>query len=359
MIKRAIMQSGSATIPLVLDDNAQLYKISQKLATMVGCADKTTTIKDNPSVIVQCLKRLSAEQLSNAEGLIKNTNPITFYPRTGDEYLPQPTIYDLKEGNFKDVELLIGMNKEEGPFFVTVAAPQYFGTYGVDGVTTVSRRFAHQLIRIMFGFLGQKNEKDIADFYINTVKNGTSEKYTLAISAALGDFLINCADVFQAEFHSLRNPVYFYVFSRRPSSTPLAEWMDTTHFDELQYVFGNPLFSNFTPEEEQLSRRMMARWLAFAKTGNPNIPGTLKWPVFKHDDPEYLEIKDEEMIRLRPDNFRCEFWRDRYQADIDEKVYKKVRRNSVSSRGHQPDSNHFLRISPFLLAFLWAIISVV
>ncbi|GIX69495.1 acetylcholinesterase [Caerostris extrusa] len=47
MIKRTIMQSGSATIPLVLDDNAQLYKISQKLATMVGCADKTNTIKDN------------------------------------------------------------------------------------------------------------------------------------------------------------------------------------------------------------------------------------------------------------------------------------------------------------------------
>ncbi|GIX69492.1 carboxylic ester hydrolase [Caerostris extrusa] len=115
---------------------------------------------------------------------------------------------------------------------------------------------------------------------------------------------------------------------------------------------------NFTPEEEQLSRRMMSRWLAFAKTGNPNIPGTLKWPVFKHDDPEYLEIKDEEMVRLRPDNFGANSG-DRYQADIDEKVYKKVRRNSVSSGGHQPDSNHFLRITSFLLAFLWTIIIVV
>ncbi|GIY64082.1 hypothetical protein CEXT_169471 [Caerostris extrusa] len=85
-------------------------------------------------------ERLTAEQLSMLKA-DKNTNPITFYPRTGDEYLPHPTIYDLKEGNLKD-----------------------------------------------------------------------------------------------AEFHSLKESGLLYVFSRRPSSTPLAEWMDTTHFDELHGI---------------------------------------------------------------------------------------------------------------------------
>ncbi|GBN72768.1 Cholinesterase [Araneus ventricosus] len=355
MVKRAIMQSGAATLPFLLDDNALLYTVCQKFATLAGCADKKLTIKDDPNLVVQCLKRLPAERLAAVEGLMKSTNPITFYPRVGDEYLPIPTIHDLKEGNFKDVELLIGTNKEEGPFFVTVAAPQYFGTYGVDGATSISRRFSHQLIRIMFGYLGQKKEKEIADFYINTVENGTSEKYTLTIASALGDFLINCPDVFQAEIYSMRNPVYYYLFSRRASASYLAEWMDTTHFDELQFVFGNPVFGNFTPEEEEFSRHVMARWIAFAKTGDPNVPGTIRWPTFKHDDPEYLEIGDEEMVRLRPDNYRCEFWRDRFDADINEAVYSKVRRSIPQSGGSRATTSVFLKVATFVLISLWMI----
>ncbi|XP_055952491.1 acetylcholinesterase-1-like [Argiope bruennichi] len=359
MVKRAIMQSGAATLPFLLDDNAQLYTVAQRFATLAGCADKKLTIKDDPSLVVQCLKRLPAERLAAVEGLMKSTNPITFYPRVGDEFLPIPTIHELKEGNFKDVELLIGNNKEEGPFFVTVAAPQYFGTYGVNGATGISRRFAHQLIRIMFGYLGQKKEKEIADFYINTVENGTSETYTPAIATALGDFLINCADVFQAEIYSMRNPVYFYKFSRRASASYLAEWMDTTHFDELQFVFGNPVFGNFTPEEEEFSRHVMARWIAFVKTGDPNVPGAIRWPTFKQDDPEYLEIDKEEAVRLRPDNYRCEFWRDRYDADINESVYAKVRRSIVESGGSQATTNIFLKFAALLLVFLQMIIGVI
>ncbi|GFU18181.1 acetylcholinesterase-1 [Nephila pilipes] len=314
MIKRIILQSGSATIPLILDNNAKLYATSHTFATSVGCANKTFTLKDNPRAVVQCLKSLPPEALSAGDGFLKRTNPITFIPRVGDEYLPIPVTHNLKDGNFKDTELLIGVNKQEGAFFVSISAPQYFGTYGNSGVK-VSKGFAHQTTSIMFSYLGQKDPRGIADFYIKSVKNGTSEKYVRAIALALGDGLIQCGAIFHAEFYSPRNPVYFYLLDRRPSSTPLADWMETTHYDELQYVFGNPLFANFTPEEEKFSRRMMMRWIAFIKTGNPNIPDEVNWPVFKTDDPKYLILNDEEKVMLkRLDDNRCEFWRERYEA---------------------------------------------
>ncbi|XP_035205089.1 acetylcholinesterase-1-like, partial [Stegodyphus dumicola] len=267
LIKRAILQSGAGLQPMNYDENERLYKASQKLATIVGCADKSVTLQTDPRIIVNCLKRLSAKELSAAEGILMKSNPITFVPRTGDTYMPRAIVYDVMEGNFKDTELLIGVNENEGSFFLSAAAPDYFGVYGVNNIQTLSRRLAYQMIRVMYRFTEQKEEGKIADFYINDISNGTSDIYTQAMSNSLGDYLITCGSVFHAQIHSLRNPVYFYVFSHRSSTSLLAEWMGTTHFDELKYIFGNTVFKNFTSDEEELSRRMMDRWLAFAKTG--------------------------------------------------------------------------------------------
>lgn len=268
MVKRVIMQSGAAMLPMILDENAGLFKVSQSIATIVGCADKSNNLKTNPRIIVKCLKRLPAVELARAEGIMMANNPLTFKPRTGDEYLPKNTIQLIREGQFADVEMLAGVTKDEGSFFLTSAVPQYFGVYGVNAVQTISKRLAYQMTRMMYKVIGERSEAEIADFYVNSVENGTSDKYTLAVSESIGDYLITCNTVFHSEFHSVRkNPVYFYKFTHRPSDTPLAEWMGTTHFDEIEFVFGNPLHGNFTEEEEIMSHRIMDRWLAFIKTG--------------------------------------------------------------------------------------------
>lgn len=268
MVKRVILESGAAMLPMILDENARLYKASQTIASIVGCADKTTNLRSYPSIIIKCLKRLPAAELSRAEGIMMSNNPITFIPRTGDDYLPKNTIQLIREGAFDDVEMLVGVVKDEGSFFITAAAPQYFGVYGVDAIQTLSKRLAYQMARMMYKLLGEKGENEIAGFYVNNIENGTSDKYTHALSESIGDYLITCNAIFHSEFHSMKNnPVYFYKFSHRPSDTPLADWMGTTHFDEIEFVFGNPLHGNFTEQEIEMSQRMMDRWLAFVKTG--------------------------------------------------------------------------------------------
>lgn len=268
MIKRVILESGAAMLPMILDENARLYKMSESLAITVGCADKTVTLKTHPRIIVKCLKRLPASELAKAEGAMMASNPVTFTPRTGDAFLPKNTIQMIKEGAFIDTEMLAGVTKDEGTFFITAAAPQYFGIYGVDPVQSFSKRLAYHMTKMMYRMLGETEQSTIAEFYINSIENGTSAKYTQAISESIGDYMITCNTLFHSEFHSIRNnPVYFYKFSHRPSDTPLADWMGTTHFDELEFVFGNPLHGNFTEEERIMSERIMARWLAFIKTG--------------------------------------------------------------------------------------------
>ncbi|XP_054719054.1 acetylcholinesterase-1-like [Uloborus diversus] len=331
LFKRAILQSGADISPIIMDDNERVYQTSQKLAKLAGCADKTVTLKSNPHLIVACLKRLPADELSRLEGLLMMHNPITFFPRVGDEYMPKASIFSYREGNIMQTEILVGINDQEGTFFLSAAAPQYFGVYGANNVKTIGKRLAYQMTRVIFKNTEQKQEAEIADFYINTLQNATSDTYTYAIAQSLGDWLINCASVFFAELNSLAgNNVYYYVFKKRPDSSPLAEWMGTTHFDEIQYVFGNPLHDNFTKEEVKFSRRMMARWISFIKKGDPNIQDSIRWEPFSLEYPEYLLIDSEESVHLRPTGHRCEFWRDRFHADITPNMVENLRRDKVS-----------------------------
>jgi para-nitrobenzyl esterase len=43
---------------------------------------------------------------------------------------------------------------------------------------------------------------------------------------------------------------------------------------------GNDRFTGVGPEADQLSRRMMDAWLAFAKRGDPSHPGIGAWPAY-------------------------------------------------------------------------------
>jgi para-nitrobenzyl esterase len=63
-----------------------------------------------------------------------------------------------------------------------------------------------------------------------------------------------------------------------------------SHGGEIKYVFGNlsdqPVERNgrvtpaATPEDWAISKAMMAYWVAFAKTGDPNNAGDPKWPAY-------------------------------------------------------------------------------
>ncbi|XP_015930698.2 acetylcholinesterase-1-like [Parasteatoda tepidariorum] len=346
IIKRGILQSGGGIQTMILDDNKRLLETAEKVSRITGCADRKFTLKENPKVVVACLKRLSYMELSRAEGLLMRGNPLTFFPRVGDDYLPKPVIDLIREGKMEHSDVIIGTNEEEGNFFLAVAIPQFFGINGHNNVQTINKKLAKQLLTLIFKNTEQTEEKEIAEFYAGSVVNETSDTFTKALGMSLGDYFIVCNSFYQAEFQSIGNSVYFYVLTRRPSSSPLNGWMGTTHFDEVQYTFGNPLFDNFTEEEKKFSDRIMDRWINFIRNGSPNIPNEIQWPKFTLNNTVYLDMNDEETIRIRPDNYRCEFWRDRFQANIRDSDIIHLRRfiTSTASVVQLPSVLAFLSI---------------
>lgn len=85
---------------------------------------------------------------------------------------------------------------------------------------------------------------------------------------------------FLVERHAAKGAAsYLYYFVQVPealrSSVPAA-----THGGELAYLFGNPLVpDSWDDADRQVSTRMMERWVAFARNGNPDITDARAWPA--------------------------------------------------------------------------------
>ncbi len=91
------------------------------------------------------------------------------------------------------------------------------------------------------------------------------------------------------------------------------------HALELSYVFGewdnsstwwpgifNPLAKEsgaktpdpgLTDADKNVSMNMMAMWTQFARTGNPNVEGLVKWPTYDSETDQYLYISDPLQIK--------------------------------------------------------------
>jgi len=109
----------------------------------------------------------------------------------------------------------------------------------------------------------------------------------------LTDSSFRCAAVIMAARHSAGGaPVYSYQFEQ---SLPGRETDGAAHTYELPYVFGNllsvgALGGNFSAADRQLSEAMMAYWTNFAKNGDPNGDGLLKWPKYTPDDRAFIRL---------------------------------------------------------------------
>ena len=265
LFRRAILQSGSAFHPIYSEKNEALFAGSQTIAEMLGCADGKEALKNDPQKIVSCMKALPAKVFSDID-LEFFRNAGILLPRVGDEFLPGSPINLIRKREFKNSELLLGINRDEGASFLSLQRPEIFGKMGhkVDD-NTFNKASAKDLIESM---IKVRDDNQILQTYLDRSKSESRYTYLNAMSDILGDYLITCSSIFQAEYYSLAgNQVYFYLFDYRSETSPRAHWMGVSHFDEVQYVFGNSLFKNFTDYEEELSDDIMDMWTTFAKTG--------------------------------------------------------------------------------------------
>jgi para-nitrobenzyl esterase len=298
LFHRAVMQSGTMSFRMrtVVDADQQ----GGEFAAALGCA------VGDAAVVLACLRSKGTNQVLTARPPgqfeeFKETGRTQWTPIVdGVEISDQPRyLYD--RGQFSQVPVLLGTNRDEGWTFVSrsfsagLTAEQY--------ETAIAAEFGADAAAIL------------AEYPVSAFASPQE-----ALARLVGDAEYVCeANRLARLIERTKTPVFLYSFEYEVDPVVLDR---VVHGLEVNFVFGNnygpPLFAPYTlgPADVALFRTMAGYWMRFAESGSPNTvdPAVVHWPAFTHPTgsgrgaDKYLTFDVSVREGKRQRETQCDFW---------------------------------------------------
>ncbi|XP_078000488.1 cholinesterase-like [Glandiceps talaboti] len=333
LFKRAILQSGSPLAPWAITSDQEAVMLAEKLAEQLQCeitSTNDTLIAVEP--LLECFHQKTALEITDAQNYLATGNNAVavFSPVVDQNFLKRVPAESVSSGSMKSSPILIGINRDEGTWFMPYYLSEHFSlTYP----NTTRAVYDDSISKF---FVGESNlAHDVTAFnYINWEDPDDPNSLNKALSDIIGDSIIACPTIDLATvYNDANNDVFMYSFNHRASNNPWPEWFGVLHGDEIDFAFGRPLHSEngFNEEDRLVSKKMMKFWANFAKTGDPNKERTdsvsnEEWPLFDSQNQEYIILKGdgdqaaETGQKLKAKH--CAYWRELYPkfaslADVD------------------------------------------
>lgn len=201
----------------------------------------------------------------------------SFYPTIDGYVLPESPLAAFKRGAQAKVPLIIGSNRDEGTlihFLLPGPVPEYrYEDLSGDKMKAcLETEFKEDTARLLELYPGIENRKFESE------------------QELLGHVMFGSKARYYAEKAAESGPAsYFYMFTRVPPSPK--QTAGSFHAAEISFVHGtdSPLLP-MDAQDKKLSRSMIRYWTQFAKTGNPNLQGEVRWDTFKADNPQWMEL---------------------------------------------------------------------
>ena len=214
------------------------------------------------------LRARSAEEIQSIQGR----------PIIDGWYLAEEPLASLAAGRQKDVDLLVGSNKDEGTF-PYLAARTPLGARAIGLGSTTSQEFT-AYARERFG--------PSADAFLELYPAGSDTEVAAAQLAAFRDeFAWNERFWAAAQARRGKGKAYLYYFTHEPPVAAAQPDRGATHTAEIAYAFNNPT-PLWTDVDRRLADTMSSYWVNFAATGDPNGPGLPVWTAFGGENEQQM-----------------------------------------------------------------------
>ncbi|MBN3298322.1 ACES Acetylcholinesterase, partial [Amia calva] len=339
---RAIMQSGVPNCPWATVSPVEARRRATLLAKLVGCQGS------NDTELVDCLRSRPPQELIDQEWLVLPYNSLfrfSFVPVVDGVVIPDTPEAMINSGNFKDTQILLGVNQDEGSYFLLYGAPGF----SKDNESLISREDFLEGVKLSVPHASDIGLEAVVLQYTDWMDENNPVKNRDAMDDIVGDHNVICpllhfagayaqraaqsssssassyspssssfstsasggsgGAVPSGQAGSTQGGVYAYYFDHRASNLVWPEWMGVIHGYEIEFVFGLPLEGrfNYTAEEERLSRKIMRYWANFARTGT--VESRRRWPVFTATEQKYVELNTKTLSVHRGLRTQlCAFW---------------------------------------------------
>jgi para-nitrobenzyl esterase len=274
LFRRAIAESG----PAVAAGPDRAAEVAALLARELGLAAPTReALADVP---VHDLLAAQARVISGFETAIG----LAFEPVVDGGLLTCQPAQALAAGNGRDVDLIIGTNRDEFTLFAL----------GVPGLNSIDEAGMLRRVRKSLRAAGMEGRVDpddaVAAYRSAREARGTGTEPFELFAAMASDWVFRIPSLRLAEAHARNGGrTWSYLFDWE---SPFAGGtLGSCHALELPFVFGtlvNPFISAFSGADEQareLSATMQAAWTSFARDGEPTEAATPRgWPRYDAED---------------------------------------------------------------------------
>ncbi|XP_037124588.1 acetylcholinesterase-like [Syngnathus acus] len=288
LFQRAVMQSGSPTAPWASVGKTDAYERSMMLATLIGCPTSS------PAQLDICLQTTDPWVITSLQFDVVTEPtilPFPFVPTVDGDFLPDEIQVLLQSNTLPKKEVLFGLNKNEGTYFLVYGVPGF----NITSQSLITRMEFMEGVRLAMADLDGVAETGAIFHYTDWTDEHNRMKNRDSLGDLVGDRFFVCPLLEFAHRYSQQGSKMFqYFFDHQSSLNPWPAWMGVLHGYEIEFVFGMPLNGTwgYTMTEVNMTKKFLKHWGNFARTGNPGIDG-VAWPLFTPEGQEYFTLNSD------------------------------------------------------------------
>lgn len=271
-------------------------------------------------ILSMTMSHFVGEDRKNGQMGFRGAAPVTQGPAVSDSQrllLYQPIDY-LTSGNFSDVPLMIGTNKHEGSFVLTIMYTEFLKPNGKLNDSVYLKDDMMIDLLNCFGVHDYTNavSEAIMDSFVGELDRGNFTECAPGYVDAAGVLFLKAGGWQTAKLHAKHGDsnTFHYSFDFESDDT-MYRWLfmgltgvpfrpGVTHADELLYIFSFP--GVMEGHQITVMDRMTKMWTNFAIYGNPTPPeesgwkdlGIPEWLPVTATEHHFMLIQDECTVEL-------------------------------------------------------------